>query len=313
MKGEILRALTENHGAVYSGEKLSEVLGVSRVAVWKHIKKLQELGYLIESSGNGYKLISVPDVVYSWEFPEWESNIHYFDEVDSTMTIAKELAAKGCPHFSVVIADRQHAGRGRLSRQWYSTDGGLYFTIILRPQIPPALMSRYGFAASLVLAKTLQESFGIDAYVKWPNDILVNEKKLCGMLSEMDVVDEQVSFLNIGIGINVNNDPTHDEPNATSISALTGETVQRKEVLGAFLKAFEKEISRSSLDHVMEEWKKYTLTLGRDVKIVTVNDTTKGKAVDIDDTGALILEQEDGVLTKIFYGDCFHQASDSRD
>jgi len=311
MKGKILRVLSKSHGSVHSGEKLSEILGVSRVAIWKHIKKLQELGYLIESSGNGYKLINVPDALYPWEFPEWESNIHYFEEVDSTMTIAKELAAKGCPHFSVVIAGQQHAGRGRLSRQWHSTDGGLYFTIILRPQIPPVLMSRYGFAASLVLAKTLQKSFKIDAYVKWPNDILVNEKKLCGMLSEMDVVDEQVSFLNIGIGINVNNDPTRDEPNATSIRALTGETVQRKEVLRAFLKAFEMEISKSSLDHVMEEWKKYTLTLGRDVKIVTVNDTTKGKAVDIDDTGALILEQENGELTKIFYGDCFHQASNS--
>ncbi len=309
MKGKILKVLSEHRGSVFSGEKLSDILGVSRVTIWKHIKKLQQLGYGIESSGNGYQLITIPDSVYPWDFPQWESKMHYDDTVDSTMTVAKDLAGKGCPHFTVVLADRQKAGRGRLSRQWYSKKGGLYFTIVLRPQIPPPLMSRFGFAASLVLARVLQDHFNIDARVKWPNDILVNEKKLCGMLSEMEVVDEQVSFLNIGIGINVNNDPTPDEPNATSLSTLLGKSVPRKRVLVLFLEAFEKEISHSNLDRVMQKWKEVTLTLGRDVRIVTVNNSLTGKAIDIDDTGALILECADGTVEKVFYGDCFHQAS----
>lgn len=306
MKGKILKTLGDRHGSVLSGEKLSETLGVSRVTVWKHIKKLQQLGYDIKSSGNGYQLINAPDSVYPWDFPRWESNIHYEADVTSTMTVAKEQASAGCPHFSVVVADRQNAGRGRLSRQWYSTDGGLYFTIILRPEIPPALMSRYGFAASLVLAKVMQDNLGIDARVKWPNDILVDEKKLCGMLSEMEVSAEQVSFLNIGIGINVNNDPTPHEPNATSISKLLGRSVPRKEVLSLFLEAFEEKIEQGDLDQIMAEWKHYTLTLDREVRIVTVSDTRVGKAVDIDDTGALILELADGSREKVFYGDCFH-------
>ncbi|MBU2645476.1 biotin--[acetyl-CoA-carboxylase] ligase [bacterium] len=307
MKGEILKILSENRESVYSGEKLSEGLGVSRVSVWKHIKKLQQLGYRIESSAVGYQLVSSPDALYPWEFPTWEPNIHYYSEVDSTMTIAKELAGKGSPHFTVIIAEKQRSGRGRLSRTWYSDTGGLYFTIILRPLIPPSLMSRYGFAASLVLARTIQRHFDIDARVKWPNDILVNEKKLCGMLSEMEVSDDRVAFLNIGIGINVNNDPTHMEPNATSIRTLTGKTIPRKKVLTHFLEAFEKEISRPNLDHVLTEWKKYTITLGREVRIVTTQDTQYGKAVDIDNTGALVLELPDGTVKKVFYGDCFHQ------
>jgi len=307
MKGKILRILGENSSLVHSGEKLSERLGVSRVSIWKHIKRLQQLGYQINSSASGYQLISSPDALHPWEFPQRESKIHYYQEVNSTMTVAKELARKECPHFTVVIAEEQLAGRGRLTRTWHSAGGGLYFTIVLRPQIPPNLVSRYGFAASLVLARTLQDHFGVDAQVKWPNDILVNEKKLCGMLSEMEAVDEQVSFLNIGIGINVNNDPTHHEPNATSICTLLGETVPRKKVLSIFLDAFENEISQGSLDHVLFEWKKYTITLGREVTIVSTKETLQGKAVDIDDTGALLLELKDGTLEKIYYGDCFHR------
>ncbi len=307
MKGKILGILAENSGLFQSGEKLSERLGVSRVSVWKHIKKLQQLGYQIDSSANGYQLISSPDALHPWEFPQRESKIHYYQEVNSTMTVAKDLARKECPHFTVVIAEEQLAGRGRLSRTWHSAGGGLYFTIVLRPKIPANLVSRYGFAASLVLARTMRDHFGIDAQVKWPNDILVNEKKLCGMLSEMEAVDEQVSFLNIGIGINVNNDPTHHEPNATSICALLGETVPRKKVLSIFLDAFENEISGESLDHVLAEWKKYAITLGREVTIVSTKDTFRGKAVDIDETGALMVELKDGTLEKVYYGDCFHQ------
>lgn len=307
MKNRILKILADNHGKVLSGEKLSESLGVSRVSIWKHIKKLQQLGYRIESSANGYQLMRVSDALYPWEFPQREANIYYYHEVDSTMTVAKELARKGCPHFSVVIAEKQLTGRGRLTRSWHSEGGGLYFTIVLRPQIPPPLVSRYGFAASLVLARTMQNHFGIDARVKWPNDILVNEKKLCGMLSEMEVVDDQVSFLNIGIGINVNNNPTPKEPNAISLNALLGEMVPRKKVLTLFLDALEKEISRTSLDHVLSDWKAYAITLGREVTIVTTKDTLEGKAIDIDDTGALMVEQKDGTVKKAYYGDCFHQ------
>lgn len=312
MKGLIIEQLKEHESDALSGEQLSELLGVSRVSIWKHIKKLQQLGYDIESSGSGYRLKGVPDAVFPWEIPEREEQIHYEETVDSTMTVAKQLARKGCPHFTVVVADRQRSGRGRLNRTWHSRDGGLYFTVILRPGIPPALMSRFGFAASLALARLLNEQYGIRARVKWPNDILVNGRKLCGMLSEMEVVSERVDFLNIGIGINVNNNPGEDEPNAVSISHLLQKKVARKAVLSGFLDIFEREIAAENQERIMAEWKKHTDTLGREVKIVTVNETLSGRALDIDDTGALILELSDGKLEKVFYGDCFHQAGENQ-
>jgi len=309
MKAKILELLKEAKSGAVSGEWLSDQLGISRVSIWKHIKKLQQLGYIIESSGNGYLLKGYPDAVFPWEFPGRKESIHYQETVDSTMTVAKQLARKGCHHFTVVIADRQTSGRGRLSRAWHSRDGGLYFTVILRPEIPPPLMSRYGFAASLVLARVLKNEFGIDARVKWPNDILVNGRKLCGMLSEMEVVGEHVEFLNVGIGINVNNHPAVDEPNAVSIRDILGREIQRKTLLSCFLDQFEQEIALQSQEQIMVEWKKCTETLGKEVKIVTVNHTISGKALDVDETGALLLELPDGRIERVFYGDCFHQSS----
>ncbi|MBU3916617.1 biotin--[acetyl-CoA-carboxylase] ligase [bacterium] len=305
MKNKLLKIL-KSKDDIISGELLCEELGVSRVSVWKHIKKLQESGYEIESSSKGYRFISAPDALYPWEFPDRESTIHYFEEIPSTMETAKELARKGCPSFTVVIAGRQIKGRGRLKRTWHSDNGGLYFTLVVRPKIPPSMMSRISFAASLNLARTLREDYGVDAMVKWPNDILVNEKKLSGMLCEMEVESDMVSFLNIGIGLNVNNDPKEKEPNSVSLKELLGREVPRKEVLCGFLDRLEKELSKDNLDHIIPEWKKYTLTLNRHVRIVTTNAELEGKAVDVDDSGALLLEQADKSIKKVFYGDCFH-------
>ena len=177
MKGQILNILRTETGVV-SGKALSTNLGISRVSVWKHIKKLQEVGYDIEASPKGYLLVSSPDVLYPWEFGDKGSKIHYFDEVESTMDVARSLARNQCPHFTVVIASRQKKGRGRLKRAWLSSEGGLYFTIVVRPKIPPAFSSRINFAASMILAKTLRSMFKIRAMVKWPNDILVEDRKI---------------------------------------------------------------------------------------------------------------------------------------
>ncbi len=306
MKGYILSRLRSSKETV-SGEALRTELGISRVSVWKHIQKLQELGYGIVSTGKGYQLHSSPDIPFSWEFPEREKNIHYYPEAGSTMEIARDLARKGCPHFTVVIAGRQTQGRGRLQRQWFSDEGGLYFTIVLRPEIPAVLAFRANFAASLTLAETLRRHFGIEAGVKWPNDILVHEKKLCGMLSEMETEADMVSFVNIGMGINVNNDPAVFEPNAVSLKNLLGHEVSRKEVLSAFLDDFEKRTNEGNYETVVEEWKKYTITIGRQVRVVTFKETLEGRAVDVDKDGSLILECENGTGKTVRYGDCFHE------
>jgi BirA family biotin operon repressor/biotin-[acetyl-CoA-carboxylase] ligase len=275
MKGKILTELRSRKDIV-SGEYLSSILGISRVSVWKHIHKLQELGYNILSTSNGYQLIDSPDVLYSWEFPDREARTHYYSELSSTMDTAKELARKNCPDFTVVIA-------------------------------PVALSSRMNFLASLTMAYVLREMYQIEAAVKWPNDILVNERKLSGMLSELEAEADRVFFINIGMGINVNNDPAGVEPGAISLKNILGRETSRIKLLSRFLDEFEDRLKNIDFENVISEWKKYAVTLQRQVRIVTRREVSEGLAVDVDENGALIVKLADGSLKKILYGDCFHQ------
>lgn len=290
---------------VVSGRELSAELGISRVSVWKHIRKLQELGYDIQATPKGYRLKGAPDAVFPWELPRWESCIHYVPTVSSTMDVAKELARGGCPHLTVVAADRQEQGRGRLRRIWLSASGGLYFTMVLRPEIPMELASRVNFLASGVLARTLRSRFGIDARVKWPNDILVEGRKLAGMLAEMEAEADMVTYINIGIGINVNNDPRPKEQRATSLKKLLGHETSRADLLGAFLDEFASRVGDRALDGVIDEWKTVAMTIGRPVRIVTTRETTEGVAVDVDAHGALLVRRADGSFKRVISGDCF--------
>jgi len=304
-KGQLLKELRSQR-EIISGEQLSATLGISRVSVWKHIHKLQELGYQIMSTPNGYRLIDSPDIPFPWEFADHNFNILYYPEVSSTMDTAKELARKDCPDFTVVVAGRQTRGRGRLRRQWLSDDGGLYFTMVLRPDIPVLLSSRVNFLASLTLARVLRELFQIDAAVKWPNDILVDGHKISGMLSELEAETDRVLFISIGMGINVNNDPSGAESAASSLKKITGREISKKMLLARFLAEFEECIKRADFENVISEWKRYTVTLNRRVKIVTHKEVSEGLAVDVEQDGALILELADGTRKKIVYGDCFH-------
>ena len=304
MKAHILKILRSTNEIV-SGEELSAALGISRVSIWKHIHKLQDLGYQILSTSGGYRLDSSPDILFPWEYRGDAANILYYPEVTSTMDIARDLARKSCPDLTVVIAGRQTKGRGRLKRRWLSDDGGLYFTMVLRPTIPVQLCFRVNFLASLTLACVIREMLQIDARVKWPNDILVNERKISGMLSELEAEADRVFFINIGMGINVNNDPSGAEPGATSLKMIAGREVSRKDLLARFLERFSDRIHNAALENVISEWKKYTVTLGRQVRIVTQREESEGLAVDVDENGALVLELANGEPKKIIYGDCF--------
>ena len=305
-KGQLLKEL-RSQSCTVSGEALSVTLGISRVSVWKHIHKLQELGYDILSTPTGYRLIDSPDIPFPWEFTDRGFNILYYPEVSSTMDTAKDLARKNCPDFTVVVAGRQTKGRGRLKRQWRSDDGGLYFTMVLRPDLPVLLSSRINFLASLTLAHVLRELFQIDAAVKWPNDILVNGYKISGMLSELEAETDRILFINIGMGINVNNDPSVAEPGASSLKKIAGREISKKTLLTRFLAEFEQRLKKAEFENVISEWKKYTVTLNRQVRIVTHKEVSEGLAVDVEQDGALVLELADGSHKKILYGDCFHQ------
>ncbi|MDP7416535.1 MAG: biotin--[acetyl-CoA-carboxylase] ligase [Desulfobacterales bacterium] len=305
MKSQILHILEKNNRIV-SGDTISAALEISRVSVWKHIRELQELDYKIIVTPKGYQLFGTIGTPFPREFSGREAKVHYFPELGSTMDTAREMAGKGCPHFTVVVAGRQKNGRGRLKREWCSLEGGLYFTLILRPKIPPIFSARLIFCASLTLANLLNKKFSVPAQVKWPNDILVRGRKISGMLSEMEAEGDRVTFINIGIGINVNNDPTFQADRAISLREILKESVSRKELLSMFLDAFENRVKHTNLDHVVSEWKQYAMMLNRKIRIVTRDEISEGLAKDVDENGTLILELADGSVKEIVHGDCFH-------
>lgn len=308
MKAEILKHLSQS-STVLSGERLSEAIGVSRVAIWKHIRQLQELGYDIKTTPKGYRLIAEPDTPFPWAFGLRADRVHYRPEVGSTMDEAMTLARSGCPDFTVVVADRQTKGRGRLQRIWHSVQGGLYFTVVIRPRIPTADIALINLAAAVDMAATLESLYNIHPQLKWPNDLLVDGRKLCGILSQMAAEPDRIDFVNLGIGINVHNDTRHVEPPAVSVAAIAGTAVSRAEILAGFLDRFEQRVARGQegLRHVITQWKERAMTLGRHVRVQTLKDIFEGRAVDLEDNGALVLETADGSRMTIIYGDCFHQ------
>ncbi len=303
MKGRILKQLNQTSDPI-SGEKLSRELGVSRVAVWKHIRQMQQLGYHIKTTGKGYCLSSEPDNPFPWAFGERAPLVHYFPEVTSTMDEAAAFARKGCPEYSVVVAERQTKGRGRLQRVWQSELGGLYFTMILRPKVPPTESPLINLAAALDLAHALKALYAIETQLKWPNDVLVEGRKLAGILSQMAAEADRIDFVNLGVGINVHNDTRGVEPPAVSVAQLTARPVSRANLLIEFWDRLQRRLDQG-LSGVVAEWKSQAVTLGRQVVVRTLTDTFEGKAIDLQEHGGLILETADGERKTIFYGDCF--------
>lgn len=305
MNGQILEALREC-GGYLSGEMLSRRLGVSRVSVWKHIRSLRKDGYVIQASPRGYRLISSPDLLFPYEFPDLEQRIHHFRELGSTMDVARELARKGARAGTIVIAESQAGGRGRLSRQWLSPQGGIYFTLILRPRIGPAYAPRINLMAAIAVATTVWKLFGLKAELKWPNDVLISGKKVCGILAEIDAEVDIVNFVNVGIGINANNSVARFQKTATSLKEVLGREISRKKFLGALIAEMERRRPSVMKADLLKEWKALSTTLNKEVRVVSLGEELTGRAVDIDSTGALILKARDGSLRTVLTGDCVH-------
>jgi BirA family biotin operon repressor/biotin-[acetyl-CoA-carboxylase] ligase len=307
IRTRILELLLADPGSTVSGVRLSELLGVSRVAVWKHIKTLQGSGVHIESGPSGYTLPQEHDLLLPFCFdPPFRDRIFHFPRLGSTMDMARQLAKDNAPHLSVVIADEQTGGRGRLNRHWFSSQGGLWMTVILKPVIPPMMAYIYNFATSLSLSETLRSLFGLEVTVKWPNDLLLNGNKLAGLLSEMETRGDMVEFVNIGIGLNVNNSPQKDEPRAISLRHVLGKSVCRKEIVETFVENFGHRIETLDPGSIIRQWKAVTSTIGSRVRIETLSDVFEGTALDVDESGALIIETKERQKEKIIYGDCFH-------
>ena len=269
---------------------------------------LIRLGYGIDRRDGRWRLTSAPDIPWPWEFLGRQGRMHYFPETTSTMDEARRLAEAGCPHLTVAVAGIQTRGRGRMDRVWSSDEGGLYFTVVLRPRDVPAVQAvKFNFMASLALVETLGQECGIDARVKWPNDLMAGERKLSGMLSEMETDGDVIDYVNIGIGLNVNNNPAVVEPRAVSLRSLTGRAFSRPEILGRFLDRFEAALlAHPDFTAVMAAWKTHAGSLNREVEVVTLKERLRGFAEDVDGQGALVLRLADGSRRTICCGDCFY-------
>jgi len=305
MKAYILKALRES-GDYVSGERLSRELGISRVSVWKHIRNLKQDGYVVEASPTGYRLIFSPDLLLPYEFPGLEQRIHHFKEIGSTMAVARELGKKGVEEGTIVIAESQSHGRGRLSRKWFSPRGGIYFTIILKPKISPIYAPRINLMASVAVAKAIRKLYGLKAELKWPNDVLLAGKKVCGILAEMEAEVDAISYVNLGIGINVNASVSQCEKGATSLRDELGREVSRREFLSTVLREINEQQAVLTGAELLREWRSLSATLNREVRIVAPGEEIVGQAVDIDASGALILRSGDGSLRSAVAGDCIH-------
>ncbi len=223
------------------------------------------------------------------------------------MNKARELAQKAAPDLSCVVADVQTRGHGRLDRKWVADQGGLWMTLILRPDICPSLAWTCNFAASSSIARVLEQMFGLEVQVKWPNDLLLNGRKLAGMISEMITKQGDLDFLLLGIGLNVNNEVRHHEFPAISLKEALGDTVSLARILDHFLTDFSKTLRDLDPVKVISRWKQKTATIGQKVKVETRDSIVSGVAVDVDDSGALLVQTASGKREKIIYGDCFHE------
>ena len=317
MTGNILKYLGEKE--YVSGEILAQKLGISRVAVWKQIQRLKDMGYKITSDQNlGYCLVSRPDLLLPQEVQRGLSTtyigkeIYYFPELKSTNIIAKEKAlhrAEGINEGTLIIAERQSAGKGRLGRKWFSPLGGIWLSVILYPQLPPFYIPRITLMTVVAAVKAIKMCTQIELQIKWPNDILINEKKVCGILTEMSAELDIINWVVVGIGINANIDlrdfPEDIQENTISLKEASGKEISRVKLAQTFLQEFEKyydKLKRKEFSSILREWKLYSHTLGRKIRVDMGERIITGEAVDINEEGALILKKEDGELIKIISG-----------
>jgi len=318
MEEEILQLLRDHSSEFLSGEEISRRLKVSRTAVWKRMKRLRTLGYEIEASTrSGYRLIRSPDLLTPSEIrpflkTKWMGKtIHHFHTLDSTNSKAYQLALDGAEEGEVVISESQEKGRGRLGRQWFSPPFlNLYLSVILRPKIPPHQASLITLVAAVATADAIQKFSGLLPLIKWPNDILLRDRKIAGLLNEIHSEMDRIHFVILGIGVNLNLDERmfskEVRAGATSLKIEMGQTISRKAFLQSLLLELEKWYTifmKEGSAVILEAWRDRAHIKGRWVKVTSFGRALTGVAVDIDSDGALILETEDGERIRVVAGD----------
>lgn len=317
MKDKILILLKENRDGFISGEKISDKFGVSRSAIWKYMNALKEEGYEIESiPRKGYRLVSSPDILTYGEVEEYLGTkiigrkIYYFDTIDSTNIKAKELAYKE-DEGTLVIAEEQTLGRGRLGRTWISPKKkGIWMSIILKPSIDPMKVAKITQIGAAAIALAL-EDLGIEAFIKWPNDIVMNGKKVCGILTEMSCELNMINYVIMGVGINVNLDSEDFQGEVskvgTSLKIETGEKINRKELLGLFLNRFEELympfIEKDDFFSALKVCREKSILIGKEVKLIRGSEEKKCKVVGLNGDGELEVDYGNGVVENVLSGE----------
>jgi len=314
----------QTHNTEYlSGQDLSDVLRISRVAVWKHIKKIQELGYNVESKQKlGYKLISNSELLLPWEIT---SNLktkiigrqaYYFDSIESTQNQALKMAEDITNDGAIIIAAKQTGGRGREGRKWLSPQGGIWFSIILHPKFDISITTLFPIAASLALSIAIEKVFSIKPELKWPNDLTINGKKVAGMLVDASLESNRIENLVLGVGINFNVNAKQIEkslkgtPNFYGVSSLSDQKQDIKpiQLVQTFLIELEKiynSLNAKQTKKIISEWTLRSSTIGKNVELNTTDAKIKGKAVKIDEDGALIVS-DNSKIHKVIAGDIIH-------
>lgn len=304
MKEEILRLLRSADGYI-SGQELCNRFGVSRTAVWKAINQLKEAGYEIEAQQNkGYRLMAAPDLMTEAEIKslmhtEWVAKeVLYFDTIDSTNTKAQELAEKGYPSGTLVVADKQESGKGRRGRSWVSPSGtGIFMTLMIKPDINPNNASMLTLVAALAVAKAITSVTGEEALIKWPNDIVVNGKKVCGILTEMNAQFDYINHIVVGIGINVHNESFPEEISQMASSLMIeagGKRFHRAQIIAETMAYFEQYydtfLKTQDLSALVREYDELLVNRNKSVRVLDPKEPFDGKAMGITPKGELIVD-----------------------
>lgn len=313
MRVEILNYLREKENYI-SGEELAHKLHLTRQAFWKHIQELRNLGYeIIAVPHLGYKLTKIPDKLYPWQV-KFKLNskfigkeIFYFEKTTSTMDEALGLGKDNAAEGAVVCAEYQTKARGRLGRKWLSAKSkGLYFSIILKPKIPPSKIPCITLLSAVAVVRAVKKLTGLSLSIKWPNDVLIEDRKLAGILTELNAEQDRINFIVVGVGVNVNNTKSELPPKAVSLNAVLGRKVNRLELLQRILEEFEVvyvDFKHKGSSPIIDEWRKLSYIWGSKVKALLPDKTIKGEALDLDSDGALMVRTDSGMVEKIVAGD----------
>ena len=316
MKDKILQVLREADDFI-SGQEICNRFSVSRTAVWKAIKQLRDEGYSIEAVNNkGYRLEETPDVISAQELgsllhTQWfGKEILYFDSIDSTNNELKRQAEKGVKHGLLAVAEEQTAGRGRRGHAWVSPPGtGIWFSFLLKPEISPDKASMLTIVAAMAVSGAIREVTGLDAQIKWPNDIVVNGKKICGILTEMGTNGVKINYVLIGVGINVNlkEFPEEMQDKATSLILEGGHEYDRNHVIAQVMKYFEinyeKFIQTCDFTHLLDDYHRILANLNQPVRVIDGDRSFEGICRGIDEKGELLVERQNKEVVKVSAGE----------